>query len=139
MGYAVAMDMSTDASTQTSNPATTDSTIEIDNVKTDDTETSTDTPQPPHGYTEDKNAYMRRLGRIEGQIRGISRMVDEDKYCIDILTQISAVRSALQSVSVGLLEEHIGHCVLDAAKTSDEAGDAKVTEASNAIARLVKS
>lgn len=119
------MDMSTETSPDTGTNASPD--------------TAAEKPQPPHGYTEDKDAYLRRLGRIEGQIRGISRMVDEDKYCIDILTQISAVRSALQSVSVGLLEEHIGHCVLDAAKTSDEAGDAKVTEASNAIARLVKS
>lgn len=97
------------------------------------------TNRPPYGYTDDKAAYLRRLGRIEGQIRGISRMVDDDKYCIDILTQISAVRSALQAVSVGLLEEHIGHCVVDAAKSSEEAGNEKVTEASAAIARLVKS
>ncbi|WGW11936.1 metal-sensitive transcriptional regulator [Saxibacter everestensis] len=92
-----------------------------------------------HGYSEQKAAYLRRLKRIEGQVRGISRMVDEDKYCIDILTQVSAINSALHAVSVGLLEEHIAHCVVDAAKTSDEAAREKVAEASAAISRLVRS
>ena len=67
--------------------------------------------QPPHGYTGNKEAYLRRLKRIEGQVRGIARMVDEDKYCIDILTQVAAVTKALHAVSLGLVEEHIGHCV----------------------------
>ncbi|HEU0257235.1 MAG TPA: metal-sensitive transcriptional regulator [Microbacteriaceae bacterium] len=95
--------------------------------------------RPPYGYAKDKAAYLRRLRRIEGQVRGVSRMLDEDHYCIDILTQISAITSALHAVGVGLLEEHIGHCVLDAAKVSAEAGRAKVEEASAAVARLVRS
>ncbi len=92
-----------------------------------------------NGYSADKDAYLKRLARIEGQVRGISRMVDEDKYCIDILTQVSAVTKALQAVSLGLLEDHVGHCVVDAARESDEAAQAKVREASDAIARLVRS
>ncbi len=91
------------------------------------------------GYSSDKDDYMRRLKRIEGQVRGIARMVEDDTYCIDILTQVSAVTRALQAVSLGLLEDHIGHCVVDAARESDEAADAKVTEAAAAIARLVRS
>ncbi|MET3948326.1 DNA-binding FrmR family transcriptional regulator [Arthrobacter sp. UYCu512] len=93
---------------------------------------------PPHGYTADKDAYLRRLKRIEGQVRGIARMVSEDSYCIDILTQVAAVNKALHAVSIGLLEEHIGHCVVSAAAESPEAGDAKVREASDAIARLLR-
>ncbi len=92
-----------------------------------------------HGYTGSKDDYLKRLRRIEGQVRGIARMVEEDTYCIDVLTQVSAVTKALQAVSLGLLEDHIGHCVVDAAKESDEAGQAKVREASEAIARLVRS
>jgi CsoR family transcriptional regulator, copper-sensing transcriptional repressor len=92
-----------------------------------------------HGYTHDKDNYLRRLRRIEGQIRGLERMVEDDKYCIDILTQVSAATRALQSVALGLLEEHIGHCVKQAlAEGGDEAAD-KVHEASEAIARLVRS
>lgn len=91
------------------------------------------------GYTGSKDAYLKRLRRIEGQVRGIQRMVDEDTYCIDVLTQISAITKALQSVSLGLLEDHIGHCVVDAARDSDEAAHDKVREASDAIARLVRS
>ncbi len=91
------------------------------------------------GYTGTKEQYLARLRRIEGQVRGLERMVEEDTYCIDVLTQVSAVTKALQSVSLGLLEDHIGHCVVDAARESDEAADAKVTEASAAIARLVRS
>lgn len=92
-----------------------------------------------NGYSADKDAYLKRLARIEGQVRGISRMVDEDKYCIDILTQVSAVTKALQAVSLGLLEDHVSHCVVDAARESDEAAAVKVREASDAIARLVRS
>lgn len=92
-----------------------------------------------HGYLSSKDDYLKRLRRIEGQVRGIQRMVDEDTYCIDVLTQISAITKALQSVSLGLLEDHIGHCVVGAAKESDEAAAAKVEEASAAIARLVRS
>jgi DNA-binding FrmR family transcriptional regulator len=91
----------------------------------------------PHGYSGDKQALLGRLRRIEGQIRGLQRMVDEDTYCIDVLTQISAAKSALQAVAVGLLEDHLAHCVVDAARQGDPT--AKVKEASDAIARLVKS
>lgn len=90
-------------------------------------------------YHESKDDYLKRLRRIEGQVRGLQRMVEEDKYCIDILTQISAATRALQSVAVGLLEEHIGHCVADAVNTGGPEAEAKVKEASAAIARLVRS
>ena len=92
-----------------------------------------------HGYLHRKDDYVRRLRRIEGQARGLQRMVDEEKYCIDILTQISAMTSALQAVSIGLVEEHLQHCVVDAARASDEQAREKVDEAVAAIARLVKS
>ncbi|WP_051441552.1 metal-sensitive transcriptional regulator [Arthrobacter sp. H14] len=100
--------------------------------------------QENHGYTSDKDAYLRRLKRIEGQVRGIARMIDEDKYCIDILTQVSAINKALHAVSIGLLEEHIAHCVVGAATESQTTGefeniDAKVKEASDAISRLLRS
>lgn len=91
------------------------------------------------GYSGTKDDYLKRLRRIEGQVRGIQKMVDTDTYCIDILTQVSAVTKALQAVSLGLLEDHVAHCVIDAAKESDEAGLEKVREASEAIARLVRS
>jgi DNA-binding FrmR family transcriptional regulator len=91
------------------------------------------------GYTENKDAYLRRLRRIEGQVRGIAAMVDDDKYCIDILTQVSAATRALQSVALALLEEHLGGCVVDAAREGGPAADAKVKEAADAIARLVRS
>jgi DNA-binding FrmR family transcriptional regulator len=88
----------------------------------------------------DKDQYLKRLRRIEGQVRGIQRMVDEDVYCIDILTQLSAATKALQSVGIGLLEEHVNHCVLHAAREGDEdAARAKVAEATRAIERLVRS
>ena len=93
----------------------------------------------PHGYTDRKAEYLKRLRRIEGQVRGIARMVDEDVYCIDVLTQVSAVTKALQAVSIGLVEDHLGHCVVDAARQSPEAGQEKVKEAADAIARLVRS
>ncbi|MBD8079647.1 metal-sensitive transcriptional regulator [Cellulosimicrobium arenosum] len=93
----------------------------------------------PHGYASDKQAYLKRMRRIEGQVRGIARMIEEDVYCIDVLTQVSAVTKALQAVSIGLVEDHLGHCVVDAAKRSDDEGAAKVREAANAIARLVRS
>ena len=91
------------------------------------------------GYTGSKDDYLKRLRRIEGQVRGIQKMVESDTYCIDILTQVSAVTRALQAVSLGLLEDHVGHCVVDAARESDEAADVKVREAAEAIARLVRS
>ncbi|SDR81391.1 metal-sensitive transcriptional regulator [Paraoerskovia marina] len=96
-------------------------------------------PEPPHGYTSDKDAYLRRMRRIEGQVRGIARMIEDDTYCIDILTQVSAVTKALQAVSIGLVGDHLGHCVVEAARSSDDEGAAKVAEASEAIARLVRS
>ena len=92
-----------------------------------------------HGYTENRDAYLRRMRRIEGQVRGIARMIEEDKYCIDILTQVSAATKALQSVALGLLEEHMAGCVVDAAKAGGSDADAKVREAADAIARLVRS
>jgi len=91
------------------------------------------------GYTQDKDKYLNRLRRIEGQIRGLEKMVEEDKYCIDILTQVAAATSALQSVALGLLEDHLGHCVAQATAEGGEVAAAKVREASEAIARLVKS
>jgi DNA-binding FrmR family transcriptional regulator len=92
-----------------------------------------------HGYTMDKDAYLKRLRRIEGQIRGLQRMVESDEYCIDILTQVSAATKALQSVAVGLLDQHVRHCVRDAALGDDaEQADRMVTEATRAIERLVK-
>jgi len=93
----------------------------------------------PHGYIQDKPRYLNRLKRIEGQARGISRMVDEDVYCIDILTQISALTSALRNVGLGLLDDHMKHCVLDAAQLGEDAAEAKLKEASDAIGRLVRS
>ena len=92
-----------------------------------------------HGYISEKNRYLARLKRIEGQARGIHRMVEEEQYCIDILTQISAVTSALEGVALGLLDDHLKHCVVDAARHGGTEGDAKLTEASQAIARLVRS
>ncbi len=92
-----------------------------------------------HGYSDNKDNYAKRLRRIEGQVRGVAKMIDEDKYCIDILTQISAVNSALQSVALGLLEEHLGHCVTRAAAEGGVEADEKLAEAVAAIARLVRS
>ena len=91
------------------------------------------------GYAEDKDALLRRLRRIEGQIRGLQRMVDDDVYCIDVLTQISAATRALQAVAVELLEDHLGHCVTDAIAAGGPDAAAKVVEASDAIRRLVRS
>ena len=93
----------------------------------------------PHGYISDKDRYLARLKRIEGQARGIARMVDEEQYCIDILTQVSALTRALEGVALGLLDDHLRHCVLDAAKTGGDVADSKIAEASQAIARLVRS
>ena len=90
-------------------------------------------------YSSDKDAYLKRLRRIEGQIRGLQRMVEEDKYCIDILTQVSAATKALQSFSLELLDEHLSTCVVDAAKVGGHEADVKVREATDAIARLVRS
>jgi CsoR family transcriptional regulator, copper-sensing transcriptional repressor len=98
------------------------------------------TEQPhQHGYMHRKDDYLTRLRRIEGQARGLQRMVEDEKYCIDILTQISAVTKALQSVALGLLDEHLNHCVIDAAAAGGPDAEVKLKEASDAIARLVRS
>ena len=91
------------------------------------------------GYTGTKEDYLKRLRRIEGQVRGISRMVEEDTYCIDVLTQISAATKALQAVSLGLLEDHMSHCVLHAPSPATRRAWPTIREASDAIARLVRS
>ncbi len=92
-----------------------------------------------HGYTDDKDAYLKRLRRIEGQVRGIARMIEDDQYCIDVLTQVSAATKALEAVALGLLDEHLKHCVTEAVAEGGQVADQKVAEASAAIARLVKS
>jgi len=94
---------------------------------------------PRRGYAGEKTAYQNRLRRIEGQVRGLQAMIDEDRYCIDVLTQIAATTKALQAVALGLLEEHLDHCVRQAIEAGGPEGDAKVAEASAAIARLVRS
>ena len=91
------------------------------------------------GYSQDKDSVGRRLRRIEGQVRGLQRMVDEDAYCIDVLTQISAATRALESVALQLLGDHLGHCVAEAITKGGPEADAKVREAKEAIARLVRS
>jgi CsoR family transcriptional regulator, copper-sensing transcriptional repressor len=98
---------------------------------------STTVPEP--GYHGRKNAHLKRLRRVEGQVRGLQRMVEEDQYCIDILTQVCAATKALQSFSLELLEEHLAHCVVDAARAGGPEAQEKVREASDAIARLVRS
>lgn len=92
-----------------------------------------------HGYDSDKDAYLRRLRRIEGQVRGLQRMVDEDTYCIDVLTQISAVTRALQGVAVGLLDDHMRHCVADAVSEGGDLADERFAEVADAVRRLVRS
>jgi DNA-binding FrmR family transcriptional regulator len=91
------------------------------------------------GYTDDKQAVLHRLRRVEGQVRGLQRMVENDEYCIDVLTQVSAVTRALQAVALSLIDDHLGHCVRDAVAGGGPDADAKVAEASAAIARLVRS
>lgn len=91
------------------------------------------------GYTKQKDEHLRRLRRIEGQVRGLQRMIENDDYCIDVLTQISAATRALQAVSLGLLDEHLRHCVSEAITQGGEEADVKITEANAAIARLVRS
>jgi DNA-binding FrmR family transcriptional regulator len=91
------------------------------------------------GYMHRQDDYLRRLRRIEGQARGLQRMVEEEEYCIDILTQVSAMTKALQSVSLALLDEHLNHCLVQAAAMGGAEADEKIKEASDAIARLVRS
>jgi len=92
-----------------------------------------------YGYIPEKDEYLKRLRRIEGQVRGLEKMVEDDKYCIDILTQVSATTRGLQAVALGLLEDHLGHCVAQAVAEGGDIAEQKVREASDAIARLVKS
>lgn len=92
-----------------------------------------------HGYSPRRDEHVRRLRRIEGQVRGLQRMVENDEYCIDILTQVSAGTKALQSFALALLEDHLRHCVADAARNGGPEADAKVAEATAAIARLLRS
>jgi DNA-binding FrmR family transcriptional regulator len=91
------------------------------------------------GYSDDKELVLKRLRRIEGQVRGLQRMVEDERYCIDILEQVAAATRALQSVALLLLDEHLAHCVSDAVKVGGDEAEAKLTEASAAIARLVRS
>ena len=109
---------------------------------TEDTALEATTQAPTahhHGYISDKDRYLTRLKRIEGQVRGVQKMVEQDTYCIDILTQISALTAAVENVALGLLDDHLKHCVVDAARAGGPEADAKIAEASAAIARLVKS
>jgi len=92
-----------------------------------------------NGYSGNKDDYLKRLRRIEGQVRGLQKMIEDDNYCIDILTQVSAATKALQSVALGLLDEHMSHCVAEAAALGGREADIKIREASDAIARLVRS
>ena len=91
------------------------------------------------GYSDDKIAVLKRLKRIGGQVRGLTRMVEDDTYCIDVLPQVSATTKALAAVALKLLAEHLSHCVVDAARAGGAESDPKIKEASDAIARLVRS
>lgn len=92
-----------------------------------------------HGYISEKAKYLQRMKRIEGQARGIAKMIDEEQYCIDILTQVTALTRALQGVAAGLVEDHLSHCVMDAARLGPEAGQAKIAEATEAVSRFMRS
>jgi len=102
------------------------------------TDTTAPAAEHHHGYITAKDDYLKRLRRIEGQARGLQRMVDEEQYCIDILTQVSAMTKALQSVALGLLDDHLAHCVTDAVAEGGDEAAVKLKEASDAIARLVR-
>ena len=91
------------------------------------------------GYADEKDAVLKRLRRVEGQVRGLQRMVEQDSYCIDVLTQVSAATKALQAVALSLLEDHLSHCVARAAAEGGDVAEEKIREASAAIARLVRS
>ena len=90
------------------------------------------------GYEMQKDDILKRLSRVEGQVRGIARMIEDDRYCIEVLDQVAAVTRALQQVSIGLVHDHLSHCVVDAVEHGDDGGAAKIEEATAAIARLVK-
>ncbi|GAA1937675.1 metal-sensitive transcriptional regulator [Brevibacterium antiquum] len=123
--------------------STTDGVVTANGDQTDNPEArqteDCGTPDHRHGYIRDKGQYQRRLARIEGQVRGIERMVDEEKYCIDILTQVSAIQSALRNVARGLLDDHMRSCVVDAVKDGGAEADDKLDEVSEAISRLMRS
>jgi len=91
------------------------------------------------GYSMNTDELVRRLRRVEGQVRGIAQMVEDDRYCIDVLTQIAAATRALQSVAVGMLDDHLRHCVVDAAARGGDEADERISEATSAIERLIKS
>ena len=99
----------------------------------------TDTPTPTRGYTATKDDLQKRLRRIEGQVRGLQRMVDADTYCIDVLTQVAAVTKALQGVALGLLDDHLRHCVAEAVREDGDGEDDMVAEAMGAVGRLLRS
>lgn len=90
------------------------------------------------GYTLEKDAYLSRLRKIEGQVRGLQRLIDDDTYCIDVLTQIASVRSALQKVALGLVDQHLRHCVTDAVGAEPDAADDRLDEATLAVERLLQ-
>lgn len=90
------------------------------------------------GYTLDKDAYLIRLRKIEGQVRGLQRLVENDTYCIDVLTQIASVNAALQKVALGLVDQHLRHCVMEAITTSPEVGQQRLAEAILAVERLAQ-
>jgi CsoR family transcriptional regulator, copper-sensing transcriptional repressor len=90
------------------------------------------------GYIDDKDRLLKRLRRVEGQVRGLQRLIENDTYCIDVLTQVSAATKALQAVAVELVEDHLSHCVADAVHAGGDEADAKVQEATAAIARLLR-
>lgn len=92
-----------------------------------------------NGYAKDREDYLKRMRRIEGQVRGIAKMIENDDYCIDVLTQVSAATKALQAVALGLVDEHLKHCVTEAVAEGGQVAEDKVAEASAAIARLVRS
>lgn len=94
---------------------------------------------PTTGYAERKDEVLRRLKRVEGQVRGLQRMVQSDTYCIDVLTQVSATNRALESTALLLLEDHLSHCVAHAVAEGGEVADEKLKEASAAIGRMVRS
>ncbi|MET9364054.1 metal-sensitive transcriptional regulator [Streptomyces sp. NPDC006632] len=119
------------------NPGPSASAASVDSAASAD-RVVTDHDRGVHGYHKQKDEHLKRLRRIEGQIRGLQRMVDEDVYCIDILTQVSASTKALQSFALQLLEEHLRHCVADAAVKGGDEIDAKVEEATKAIARMMR-
>jgi DNA-binding FrmR family transcriptional regulator len=97
------------------------------------------TEQHEHGYAKDKDALVKRLHRIEGQVRGVERMVEDDRYCIDILTQIAAVNTALEAVALRILDDHVRHCVAGALTSGDEADAAtKTDELLEAVQRFAR-